>query len=140
MTIHQIADTNLYVGNSNDARDIDNLRRLGIKRVLNVATDLEGPWFHGDYRNYKIPLTDGPGNQLYQYQLALYTATTILSHGEKLLIHCHAGISRSPSIAAACLVFLKKARTIEEALQIVKRHRPEANPAPIHIQELKKIL
>lgn len=46
---------------------------------------------------------------------------------QRVLIHCHAGISRSVTIAAAYLM-QKKRQDVEEALQLIKRARPIAQP------------
>jgi protein-tyrosine phosphatase len=132
MTINQIGDTNLFVGNSNDARDIDNMRRLDITSSLNVAKDLEAPWFHGNFNNYKVSLLDGPGNKTYQYVLATQVALTLLGAGEKLLIHCHSGMSRSPAIAAIVLVLLGKVGTLLEAYNLICRCRPVAHINDAH--------
>lgn len=140
MTIERISDTNIYVGNSNDSRDIDTLKRMGIRTVVNVAKDLEGPWFHGEFRNYKIPLLDGPGNEPYQYVIALQVIQALLSRGKKILLHCHAGQSRSPAIASAMLVLLRKASTLKQAYDIVGASRPIANVHKAHWSMLEQAL
>lgn len=132
MTINKIGESDIYIGNSNDARDIDNLRRLGIKSVVNVAKDLEDPWFHGDHRCYKIPLLDGPGNEIYRYVFALQIVVTLLRAGEKVLLHCHAGSSRSPAVACGVLVLMGLAPTTEAALAVVSASREGVNVAPAH--------
>ncbi len=124
MTIRQIGNTDLYVGNSNDSRDIDTLKRKGIRSVVNVAKDLEGPWFHGNFRNYKISLLDGEGNKEYQYILAAQTVLTLLRNGEKVLLHCVGGVSRSTGIATMVITRLGVAPTLELSEAIVKESRP----------------
>jgi hypothetical protein len=138
MTINKIGATEIYIGNSNDARDIDHLRKLGIRSVVNVAKDLEDPWFHGDHRCYKIPLLDGTGNELYRYVLALQLMMTLLRAGEKVLLHCNAGQSRSPAIACGVLVLLDQAPTLEVALAVVHGCREEVNIAPAHWEPLRQ--
>ncbi len=138
MTINQIGSSNIYVGNSNDARDIDNLRRLGIRSVVNVAKDLEDPWFHGDHRCYKIPLLDGAGNEVYRYKMALQIMITLLKAGEKVLLHCHAGASRSPAVACGALVLMGQTPTLETALTIVNTSREGVNVQPAHWPLLKQ--
>jgi protein tyrosine phosphatase (PTP) superfamily phosphohydrolase (DUF442 family) len=127
MTIERIENTNLFIGNSNDSRDINRLRQLGINSVVNVAKDLEGPWFHGEFWNYKIPLYDGPGNKLWQITMAVDIINTLLSNGEKVLVHCHSGMSRSPSIVALVLAVNNICPTLEEAFNFVKTYRSIAH-------------
>jgi len=140
MTINKIGPTEIYIGNSNDARDIDHLRRLGIRSVLNVAKDLEDPWFHGDHRCWKVPLLDGPGNEVYRYIIALQIMTTLLSAGDKVLLHCAAGASRSPAIACGVLVLLKVAPTLEAALVIVNQSREGVNIQSGHWDPLRQAI
>jgi hypothetical protein len=124
MTIRKIGDTNIFVGNSNDSRDINTQRRLGIRSVVNVAKDLEGPWFHGDFRNYKVSILDGPGNETYQYVLAAQIVLELLNNGEKVLLHCVGGVSRSPAIATMVLSLLDKNLSLVQSSEIVKQSRP----------------
>lgn len=53
-----------------------------------------------------------------------------------ILVHCLAGVSRSPTIVAAYLMYKKKLR-YKEALAIIKQTRPFVNPNPGFIEQLK---
>jgi len=55
---------------------------------------------------------------------ALYEA---LQTDETILIHCHAGQSRSVSVSVAALARLRDI-SFEEALEIISDNRPQANP------------
>lgn len=55
---------------------------------------------------------------------------------QRVLIHCHAGISRSVTIAAAYLM-RKKRQNIEETMQMIKRARPVARPNDGFMQQLQ---
>lgn len=63
-----------------------------------------------------------------------------INEGKTLMICCHAGISRSPSLTAAILVSLGKFETIEDALDYIKRRRRVVNPAPAVVVGMKKHL
>jgi protein-tyrosine phosphatase len=140
MTIRRISNTNLFIGNVNDARDIDNLRNLEIRDVVNVAKDVEGPWFHGDFRNYKVPLLDGAGNEVYHYIMAAEIVLTLLDKNLKVLLHCAGGISRSPAIATICLVCMNKANSLDEAFMIVKDSRSSSDIRPEHWSFMEETL
>ena len=140
MTTRRIGKTNLYIGNSNDSRDIDTLRRLGIRSIVNVAKDLEGPWFHGHIWNYKIPLYDGPGNELWQYMMAGRVVETLLNKGHKVLLHCAGGVSRSPAIGVLALVLTGIAPDFTTAYKIVRDSRRSANINPAHEPFIKEAI
>lgn len=52
--------------------------------------------------------------------------TTLLVGGERLLVHCGAGIGRAGTLAVCLLIGLGTER--DDALQIVASHRPMAGP------------
>lgn len=62
--------------------------------------------------------------------------TAIIEKGSNVLIHCLAGVSRSPTIVTAYLMHKKKLR-FKEALAIIKQTRPFVNPNPGFIEQLK---
>ncbi|KAI9475934.1 MAG: protein-tyrosine phosphatase-like protein, partial [Benjaminiella poitrasii] len=55
--------------------------------------------------------------------------------GGRILIHCQAGVSRSPTILAACLMKSKKI-TRDEALEIIKRKCPSIALNPGFMEQL----
>lgn len=83
----------LYIGNSQSCQ-LDNLADFKIDSVLNVAFDLNDP-FSTDYHWYKVGLIDGTGNTQLQVDIAYKLLTTLMANKERVLIHCHEGLSRS---------------------------------------------
>jgi protein-tyrosine phosphatase len=53
-----------------------------------------------------------------------------------VLVHCHAGISRSVSIVIY-YIMKKYKKTYDEALILIRRNRPIANPNPHFAEQLK---
>ncbi len=116
----------IYVGDSRSAREEGILRSNGITAVVNMAKDLNDPWFPG-IKSYKIGLMDGPDPDNYVgYYLGASTCIEILYLGvqEKVLIHCHEGRSRS---AAICCIVMAELHgyTLEGAEKELKEKRPE---------------
>jgi atypical dual specificity phosphatase len=56
----------------------------------------------------------------------------------KILVHCSAGISRSPMVAAAYLM-KRKGMTLKSALGQIIRVRPQVSPNPGFLQQLKEM-
>jgi dual specificity phosphatase 12 len=55
--------------------------------------------------------------------------------GGKILIHCQAGVSRSVTVLAACLMKSKKIKR-DEALEIIKRKRSSIAPNDGFMEQL----
>jgi hypothetical protein len=51
-----------------------------------------------------IPLVDGPGNRRKLYKMAVNTIRSALEAKEHILVHCHAGRSRSVAVVARYLM------------------------------------
>jgi protein-tyrosine phosphatase len=56
--------------------------------------------------------------------------------GQRVLLHCEMGISRSPSLAV-CYLHETQSLTIEAAIKHVKTVRPKAEPHPELIESIK---
>lgn len=95
----------IWIGNSQDAKNAEALRAQGIRNILNVAEDLPAAltWKDG-FTHYHVGICDGPNEpELYEGALQVLRFITKDS-GRKVLVHCHEGRSRSVFITAAHLV------------------------------------
>lgn len=45
-----------------------------------------------------------------------------------VLVHCAFGVSRSAAVCAAFLLYTRRSETVAEALQVIRKVRPEASP------------
>jgi predicted protein tyrosine phosphatase len=61
-------------------------------------------------------------------QLLAFGRKLTEARGKHLLVHCHAGVSRSTAAATLILAQARPDRPAEDALQTVVRHRPRAWP------------
>ncbi len=69
-----------------------------------------------------VPLHDGHGNTRQSVEDALDFIHDTVSHSEKILVHCHAGRSRSVCIVAAYLVKFSGYSRID-AIDLIKSKR-----------------
>jgi len=109
----------LAVGDIIDARNLPK----EINALLNCTEE------HDTYREgiayLKIPLKDfQPLNPEYITKAVSWIKEKIVNH--KILVHCNAGIGRSPSIAVCYLYEIGFG--FEEAIKLVKSKRPGALP------------
>lgn len=95
----------LFLGNMRDAADARILRRLGIKYVLNVTAKPPDYTFEPDIVYKQLEAADNGVQNLRQFfEEAFEFIERARRANSGVLIHCHAGVSRSPTIAVAYLM------------------------------------
>ncbi|XP_015791306.1 tyrosine-protein phosphatase vhp-1 [Tetranychus urticae] len=118
----------LYLGGGSDASDPEKLKSLNIYYVLNVTTDLPGDGESDSIRYKRIPAIDAFEQNLVQYfEESFQFIEEARKAGRAVLIHCHAGISRSPTIVIAYLMYSQK-MSLDKALLFVQSKRSKINP------------
>lgn len=95
----------ISIGDAGDSRAATNET---FDATLNVAIDLDiedrGEHTHAcRIRRHKIGMVDGPGNDILQMVAALILLHWLVTTGKRVLVHCHAGQSRSVMVCAAYL-------------------------------------
>lgn len=116
----------VWLGDSLDAKFENGLREANIRSVLNCAWDLSYE-ITPSILQVKVGLIDGPGNRTRAMGLAINALEKLTKLGP-VLVHCHAGKSRSPSVIAAWLVRFRGWRSLEEAYAEIYRERPSMDP------------
>lgn len=124
--MNKISDK-IYLGNSKDAANDFDLAQAGITAVLNVAIDLPCPVRKGIV-SYRVGLYDGPGNPAGMFEAAVVTLGSLIEGDHTVLIHCHAGISRSPAVLAAYLTAKKGYGRIEPQVNELAKIRGCVDP------------
>lgn len=108
---------NVAVGNSQDSIGAKNEQ---FDAILNVAIDLdikdEFKWRH------KVGLLDGPGNHPDTMIAAVLMLHSLVNSKKRVLVHCHAGKSRSVMITSL-YVSIAKNSNFDEVLQKVMKNR-----------------
>lgn len=103
-TITEI-DTGVFLANANVAKNLNFYKEKEIKAVLNCSHDLP---FHMDgIHQMRISLVDTPESNN-EMLLQLKPAVEFIKNNKPILIHCFAGISRSPTVSAAYLMETKR--------------------------------
>jgi protein tyrosine phosphatase (PTP) superfamily phosphohydrolase (DUF442 family) len=123
----------IAVGNRREAADLDLLAQHGCTAVLNVAWDLDIAYppcpdrhvFPVEY--HKVGLIDGEGNRPETLVAAVLMLAQLLARHERVLVHCHAGVSRSSTVVTVYLS-ARDGIPVAQALAQVRRARPVANP------------
>ncbi|TRY69512.1 hypothetical protein TCAL_09404 [Tigriopus californicus] len=118
----------LFLGNMRDASDGSSLKDLGIKYVLNVTAKPPNYPLASDLVYKQICASDSGIQNLRQFfEEAFDFIDLARSNASGVLIHCHAGVSRSPTIAVAYLM-KHYPMAMSEAYKFVKTRRSIISP------------
>jgi predicted protein tyrosine phosphatase len=94
----------LYVGGAEIAKSWDILERYGIRRIVNCSASVVENYFQelDNMRYLSLSMVDGRQDDIswFMCDVAQFVLKA-LQDGEKVLIHCERGVSRSCSFAIA---------------------------------------
>ena len=118
----------LFLGNMNDAANAESLTALGIDHVLNV-TAVEPSYTMSNNITYKQlhAADNGSQNIKQHFNEAFRFIDAAKKSGGSVLIHCQAGVSRSPTIAIAYLIKYFSMKMLD-AYQFIKIRRTIISP------------
>ncbi|XP_061702647.1 dual specificity protein phosphatase 16 [Syngnathoides biaculeatus] len=117
----------LYLGAESDVTQ-DRLASLGISYVLSVSRCSPRPTFLPCSRYLRIPIDDSLWDDLLPWiPQALHFIDSAMSSGASVLVHCAAGISRSPALAVAYIMY-SSGMDLDHAYRFVKERRPSISP------------
>lgn len=138
--MHKVSDK-IFLGSSNDAlHRFHLLPSYGITAILNVAKDLTNLFVnHTQFRITHVGLGDGEGNPKGLLYSAVMSLAGLIWDGHTVLVHCHEGRSRSPTVVATYLVAKEEWPSIELALDFLHSCRPVVNPEPGVIVDFKSL-
>lgn len=130
-----IVPDQIFLGSLSSTANIIMLQALGITNILTCAAFV--PLFHfredssdgsGGIRYLRLPLYDSLDEDILRYlPTACQFIDDCLARGEKVLIHCQAGVSRSASVCIAWLM-LRRGLSYQQAYMAVKSRRSCVNP------------
>ncbi|WP_162562334.1 protein-tyrosine phosphatase family protein [Salinigranum rubrum] len=118
----------LLVGDADDASDHAALRAEGVTAVLSLTHDSPARPATG-YAVLDRPLIDGPRHDAADFATAVDDLRSLLAEGERVLVHCSAGASRSVAVAAAALALVDGVESAT-ALERVSTTRGVSGPHP----------
>ena len=147
-----IVNGKLLVGSRpEDARDVEQLKRLGVSGVLSLQSDSDlsrtglswaALWRLQVERGLEVhrhSIVDfNPQDLIQNLEQAVDLLEDLTSRHERVYVHCTAGVNRSPTICIAWL-FMRQGRTVDAAIEEVLRRRTVAQPYPQVIRWLKRL-
>ena len=117
----------VYLGSANHASQKELLDKLGITAILNVSKTIPSSFAHSfEYKNIAID-DNARENISTHFDEAINFIEEVNSRGGCVLVHCHAGISRSATI---CIAYLMRQRgySLDEAYEYTKKRRSAISP------------
>ena len=129
-----IAD-GLFVGTFNDAESTIRLRDCSVDAVVSLTHDI--PCVPG-VPVTRIPMVDGPQNDVQTFEQAVIETLELLDAGDRVLVHCSAGASRSPAVAATALA-LHNQIGLEAAFEQVKNCRDAVDPHEAVVRQTARV-
>ncbi|XP_066305279.1 dual specificity protein phosphatase 3-like isoform X6 [Branchiostoma lanceolatum] len=116
---------NVMVGDESIAQDVSKLKSLGVTHVLNAAhgaIDVSKEYEKVGIEYLGVPADDVPTYNLKQhFEPAAAFINNAVKKG-KVLVHCHVGYSRSPTLVAAYLMLYQEL-TAQESITLIRGKR-----------------
>ncbi|KAL9266247.1 Dual specificity protein phosphatase 1-like protein [Drosera capensis] len=125
----------LFLGSARAAANKEGLKSLNVTHILTVATSLS-PAHPNDFTYKIVEVSDSEDTNLAKY---FHECFDFIDEAKKtggaVLVHCHAGISRSVTIVLAYLMN-RHGIPLSDAVKHVKAKRPKARPNPGFLKQL----
>ncbi len=118
----------LYLGCRKAALCLPSLQDNGITRVLNVTSSVPNQFEQEGLIYKQIRVEDSHDVNMIQYlPEAFRFIETAKESGERVLVHCHAGMSRSVTVIIAYLMKYYE-HTLDSAYEFVKERKSDISP------------
>ncbi|CAF3095951.1 unnamed protein product [Rotaria sp. Silwood2] len=127
----------IFVGNINDAQNIDRLNQNGITHIVNSTPDL--PFFWEKKCQYmRVDVLDIPSENIRKHfdKTFQFIDEALHKKTNSVLVHCSAGISRSPTLVLAYMI-KKHHMTLDEAFNKMRQLRQIVDPNISFIVQLR---
>jgi hypothetical protein len=122
---------NVYLGDKDAFKNIEELEKKGITCVIVVADEMEPAVLDGlKVKVFKLGLLDGP-NFGYVKDLACHIPKYMIQNGEVVLVQGVTGLRRGAFIAARAICEIEN-RSIYEIFQEIKELIPELNLSKVY--------
>jgi predicted protein tyrosine phosphatase len=127
----------LWVGAAPNHRQAQQLVRDGVDAVVDLRIEGDGDaevWPPG-VELVRVGLQDHGSPTVDELRAAAQAVSDLMRRGREVLVHCHAGLERGPSVACAALVL--QGWPLNEAFRRVTASRPHALPTEGQLAALR---
>ncbi|MEE6496220.1 hypothetical protein FKM82_002262 [Ascaphus truei] len=122
----------IYLGNANDAAEPQRLQESGITHVLTV--DSEEPKDLASFGTKFVHLLDESSADLLSClpECLRFVNEALGTAGSSVLVHCHAGVSRSAAVVTAYLMHTSKL-AFQDAYTKLQSLKPDVNSSVLSV-------
>jgi predicted protein tyrosine phosphatase len=118
----------LFIGGAAAAKNKEALDQNGITHIVNCAANVTPDYFPNDFLYYNVRLRDHSSQDIVHHFYSIFDfIEDARQNSGKIFVHCVKGISRSPTMAIAYLMWLKQIG-MHKALEFVRQARPIVDP------------
>jgi hypothetical protein len=136
--MRQVPGYQLWLGHIGDCRDLRAVLATGILAMVDLALNEPPATVTRELVYCRFPLLDGSGNAPWLVRAVVETVAGFLRSGTPTLLFCGAGMSRTPTIAAAAIAHLRSC-SLAEAVSVVAQSGP-ADLSPGLLAEVQALL
>jgi len=112
----------IWIGNYLDAADRDGLRKAGIKSILCLDGCMNGKEIAPELDRIEVvELIDGAGNPPEKFLRAVRLLKELSMNHGPVLVHCHAGQSRSAAVV--CKYLMQEGKTLGQSMKQITAKR-----------------
>ncbi|KAH9981017.1 protein-tyrosine phosphatase-like protein [Lactifluus volemus] len=141
-SVSLILPPSLYLGPCPTVSSKPFFTRNSITHVLSIGANPRRPAIVDGVIYHRLSLNDSVSASISKVIDAAFEiideAIASKNGTGKILVHCYAGISRSPTVVAAYLM-KRKGMSLKAALGHIIRVRPQISPNPGFLQQLKEM-
>jgi len=110
-------------------RDVSSLKEMGVKCIINLCAESEGPVrvykeYNIDY--FELPTADFTCPDIENIEKGVSIIEQYKNKNEKVYVHCKAGRGRSATIVFCWLVCSRK-YSLDDAMELLISKRPQVN-------------
>ena len=129
---------NLWIGQYPSARDCAELKRRGVSATVDLTAEFsESRALRGEgYHN--LPMLDLTLPDLETLRRAVAMIDDAARDGSVVYLHCALGYGRTAVVAAAYLLWTRRALTVDQAVDAVRTCRPGSVFPPVVLELLKQ--
>ena len=127
----------LFLGSIGSATNLKQLENFKITHIICCASGIKN-FFPDKFKYYNINLLDSEKENIRQYfEESFNFIDNGIKNGGNVLVHCHAGISRSSTILIAYIMKSQKMK-VDKVLELIKSKREKVNPNIGFLNQLKE--